>query len=181
MHPERSSSLRVWTSYRVGWFLFYVIFHLRSCNLHLNLFLYSSTSSCHWHTEDISLWPAVSVLAPPSGLGPGLAFLCWIPATLRSNRSDMGRHKVSQCRCIVAASRRSERYHSCDWPTADGQRVRAQGERMQQGRLRRIQWRGLPPHSPCTWWDVSRLQHSFMLYLYSSPLDEVIVLSLRVQ
>lgn len=116
--------------------------------------LRSSTGSSYWHSEDISLWPAVSVLAPPSELGPSLALLRWISATCRGSWSHMGRHQIPQCLDNVAAAGWSEGDQRCGGPTADGQRVRAQGERLQQGRVWRVQWGSLPPHSTGTWWDL---------------------------
>lgn len=113
--------------------------------------LHSPTGSSHRHSEDTCVRSAVFVLAPPSGLGPGLALLCRIPAASGGSSSDVGRHQIPQRCDIVAASGRSERDQRCGWSAADGQCVCAQGERLQQGRVWRVQWRSLPPHSTSTW------------------------------
>lgn len=117
------------------------------------LFLHSSTRSCHRHPENISLRPAVSVLAPASRLRPRLALLRGVPAARGRSRGVVGRHQVPQFVLSVAADRRSEGDERRDRSTADWQCVRAEGEGLQQGWVWRVQWRRVPAHSTGTWWD----------------------------
>lgn len=79
------------------------------------------------------------MLAPASGLGPGLALLCGVPAAGGVWRGHVGGHQVVQLCHSLAAPGRSAGDERRGGPAADQQRVCAASAGLQQGRLRGVQ------------------------------------------
>lgn len=79
--------------------LFYVKYN-NKMHMHLNLHLISPLmfcspiGSCDWHSKDLGLWPAVFVLAPPTGLRPRLALLSGVSEESGWGWSIMGQSLV---------------------------------------------------------------------------------------
>lgn len=84
-----------------------------------------------------------------------LALFCRVSPSWCSTRRSVQRwdqRRTGCCTLGLAANGRSEWKQRCDWQVGNGQRVRAAGERLQQGGLRRVQWGGVPAHPACTRW-----------------------------
>lgn len=89
------------------------------------------------------------MLAAAPGVGARLALLRGVPPARRGTRGGVQRwdERGSGQRPVgLAAAGRGQRQQRRDRQAGDGQRVRAAGEGLQQGGLRRVQRGGVPAH-----------------------------------